>query len=79
MCIRDWNWEDTKKALEQSAEEVLGNNLEAIDFYTKQGNGESTIYVVEDVYKRQASDRAAVRCKMPGFLRLGALYQSQIL
>lgn len=41
------NWEDTKKALEQSAEEVLGNNLEAIDFYTKQGNGESTIYVVE--------------------------------
>ena len=30
------NWEDTKKALEQSAEEVLGNNLEAIDFYTKQ-------------------------------------------
>ncbi|WP_321003029.1 leucine-rich repeat domain-containing protein [Eisenbergiella porci] len=41
------NWEDTKKALEQSAEAVLGNNLEAIDFYTKQGNGESTIYVVE--------------------------------
>lgn len=41
------HWEDTKQALEQSAEEALGKSLEGIDFYTKQGSEESTIYVVE--------------------------------
>lgn len=41
------HWEDTKKALGQSAEEALGKSLEGIDFYKKQGNEESTIYVVE--------------------------------
>lgn len=41
------HWEDTKQALEQSAEEALGKSLGGIDFYTKQGSEESTIYVVE--------------------------------
>lgn len=47
------HWEETKKTLEQSAEEMLGKDLEAIDFYTRQGNKGDRIYVVEFTGSRE--------------------------